>query len=118
MTSSARPFDTIESAHDFLVLLGEAIGEAIDEAGREVSTSAARQNPERLNAWRLALYKMETLSSDVAHSRKLMTELQTLRDSLHCTGDRAHADAVRAGAGGAVRWRNAPLLHDSSWEAR
>jgi hypothetical protein len=98
MTSSDTPFSTIESAQEFLGLLDEAIDEAMDEARRELSACAARQQQRQVEAWRLVLYKMRTLSSDVTRSRRLMGELRRLRNLLHRTAAAAQADAVHVGA--------------------
>ena len=83
MTNSNGPFSTIESAQEFLALLGDAIDESLDEAGRHLAACAARERQAHVDAWRVVLHKMTTLSSHVAHSRRLAEELRTLRDLLH-----------------------------------
>jgi hypothetical protein len=89
MTSNAGPFETIESAQEFLGLLRQAIGESLDEAGRHLAASAARERLAQVDAWRVVLHKMTTLSSHVAHSERLAGELRMLRDRLQGADGRA-----------------------------
>lgn len=73
------PFDNIENAHDYLVLLSQAIEEARESVSAELSTEGNASLPRRLDAVRLALYKLEKLEQHIKASRRLLNDLRTLR---------------------------------------
>jgi hypothetical protein len=83
MIDSDASFSTIESAHEFLSLLGETIDQARKEVALEVSACAVRQQERQLEAWQLVLYTTTKLASNVAASRRLLNDLRTLRNLLH-----------------------------------
>ena len=75
---AGRPFDSIESAHEYVGLLLQAIQETADDVGEDLrhthSTGSARRE-----AFQLIAYKLGQLLSHVATSRRLLTDLRTLR---------------------------------------
>jgi formiminotetrahydrofolate cyclodeaminase len=73
------PFDNIENAHDYLVLLSEAVEEARQNVAADLSTEANAKLPRRLEAVRLAHYKLEKLEQHIKVSRRLLNDLRTLR---------------------------------------
>ena len=83
MIHSKPPFDTIESAYEFLALLGETIDEALDEVGHELRGCADRQLQRQVDAWQVVLYTATKLGEHVAISRRLLNDLRTLRNLLH-----------------------------------
>jgi cobalamin biosynthesis Mg chelatase CobN len=87
MTNSDRPFSTIESAHEYLSILSEQFDEVLNEVRQEISTSTARQQERRVEAWQLTLYTLTKLSFHVATSRRLVNDLRTLRNLLERTRD-------------------------------
>jgi hypothetical protein len=74
-----KPFDSIESAQDFVVLLAESIEEAQAEI-REL-TAAAQQagSARREEALQLAAYKLESLAGHTASCRRILNDLRSLR---------------------------------------
>jgi hypothetical protein len=79
------PFDNIESAQQFVQLLGEAI----EEARREVEADSAQEHPARqLQALQLVSYKLARLSDHINASYRLLNDLRTLRRLL--MGERTH----------------------------
>lgn len=86
MNERQTPFGTIESAHEFITLLGEQIEEALSEARLELSACTERASERRVEAWQLIVYTLTRLSSHVAKSRMLLNDLRTLRNLLHRTG--------------------------------
>lgn len=96
MTGGHGPFTTIESAQEFVRLLDEAIDEALQEAGRELSACSARSQQRRVEAWQVVLYKMTGLASHVGHTRRLLNDLRTLRNLLQRTdsGHEEHEGAL------------------------
>ena len=73
------PFDNIENAHDYLVLLSQAVEEARQSVDADLLTEANTRSPRRLEAVRLALYKLEKLEQHIKVSRRLLNDLRTLR---------------------------------------
>jgi hypothetical protein len=73
------PFDNIEGAHEYLVLLGEAIDEARNNAESDISSIANAKSPRHLDALRLVSYKLEKLEKHIKVSRRLLNDLRSLR---------------------------------------
>jgi hypothetical protein len=77
MNSRETPFDNIESAHEYVALLAEAIEEAIAEIAEE--TQAPLAQGRRLEALQLVAYKLDKLRGHMASSRRLLNDLRSLR---------------------------------------
>jgi hypothetical protein len=79
------PFDTLESAHDFVKLLREHAlgveGEILDDIGVAVEEGAER----RLDALRLVHYKLKQLNDHLGAGSRILNDLRALRRLL--TGD-------------------------------
>jgi hypothetical protein len=80
MKRSNAPFDSIESAQEFLALLGETIDEALDEVRQELSACTMRQQQRKVDAWRIVLFTTTKLGTHVATSHRLLKDLRTLRN--------------------------------------
>lgn len=78
-----EPFQSIESAHEFLALLGETIEDALEEVQQELAVCTKRQEPRQVDAWRVVLFTTKKLGTHVATSRRLLNDLRTLRNLLH-----------------------------------
>ncbi len=75
---SKAPFDGIESAHEFLVLLCQTVAEARNELDTHVARQA--ENPSRrLDALRVSQYKLERLQEHLNRSTRLLNDLRSLR---------------------------------------
>lgn len=72
------PFDSIESAHEFVGLLEEAISEAKRDVATDL-TSNQSQPDRRVDAQRLAHYKLERLEHHLHNSSRLLNDLRSLR---------------------------------------
>jgi len=74
-----NPFDSIESAQEFLGLLSEAIQEAIRDVvdDREVGLGEAQER--RVEALNLALYKLKLLEEHVEKSLRILKDLHSIR---------------------------------------
>jgi hypothetical protein len=75
----SRPFDSIESAHEFVDLLEESIEEAVLEVKEHIETAKAVKDERRAEALTLAIYKMSQLSVHMHKSRRLLNDLRTIR---------------------------------------
>lgn len=70
-------FETLESAHDFVALLVEIA----TETKRELEGDLQRESKtsRRLDALRIAAYKVEKLEFHLNRSRRILNDLRTLR---------------------------------------
>jgi len=77
---SDSPFETLESAHEFVSLLREAVDDAygsiLDEIARARDTRGAER---RLDALRVVDHKLNSLRQNVLASLILLNDLRTLR---------------------------------------
>jgi hypothetical protein len=74
-----KTFDSIESAHEFVALLAEAVTEAKRDIDADVQRESGSKFPRRLEALRLALYNVEKLELYMNKSRRILNDLRTLR---------------------------------------
>ena len=72
------PFDSLESAHEYVQLLLETIDEARKELAADVSAAEAKPD-RRLEALRIVQYKLGKLDSHLQSSSRLLNDLRTLR---------------------------------------
>jgi hypothetical protein len=75
----AGPFDSIESAHDFVSLFVDSVADAKREIESDVQREAAAPASRRLDALRLAAYNLEKLEQHVKKSRVILNDLRSLR---------------------------------------
>jgi hypothetical protein len=73
------PFDTIESAQEFLALLREAVDDAKTNADADIIAEADARSSRRVDALRLVVYKLEKLEQHIKSSCRLLNDLRTLR---------------------------------------
>jgi hypothetical protein len=73
------PFENIESAHEYVSLLVEALEEASHTISQEMEAPSALVRSRHLDALRLIDYKLKTLERHLTMSRRLLTDLRTLR---------------------------------------
>jgi hypothetical protein len=75
----SQPFDSIESAHDFMVLLAASIDEAVREVREDRSTALNEEQERRAEALNLAFYKLKLLDGHVQKSRRILNDLRAIR---------------------------------------
>ena len=73
------PFDSIESAHEYIDLLVHVIGEVRLDVDAEIARAAAEGATRRKDALALVAYKLVKLENHVTASRRLLNDLRTLR---------------------------------------
>jgi hypothetical protein len=73
------PFETIESAHDYVRLLREQVlsveAEVLEDTGAAIEEGAAR----RVDALRLVHYKLKQLNDHLGASSRILNDLRALR---------------------------------------
>lgn len=82
-TKSTVPFDTIESAQEYLGLLAQALLESQEAIQADVRAQAPSASPRRLDALKMILYNLEKLSGHMKRSHLILNDLRTLRRLLH-----------------------------------
>ncbi|MFZ0295149.1 MAG: hypothetical protein WAL52_16185 [Candidatus Sulfotelmatobacter sp.] len=72
-------FDSIESAHEFVGLLSEAIIEAKCDIEADVRRESDSNSPRRQEALRIALYHVEKLLFHMSKSQRILNDLRSIR---------------------------------------
>jgi hypothetical protein len=85
-----RPFESIESAHEFIALLEESVFEAIADVEGHLQDALAQQDERQQHALNLTIYKLNQLSQHTHKSRRLLNDLRTIRRLLF--SERGDAD--------------------------
>jgi hypothetical protein len=80
--NSHDQFSTIESTQEYLTLLSGKIDEVLSAARLELSGCRFDRRRKRGEAWQLVLYTTTKLSSHIDASRKLVSDLDTLKKLL------------------------------------
>ncbi len=76
------PFDSIESAQQFLELLGEAVEEARREVEEQIAQATAPSAEQRKQMLQLVAHKLVRLNTHLTTSRRILGDLHNLRGSL------------------------------------
>ncbi len=80
---SPGPFESIESAQEYLGLLSQAIEESQEAIADDISSAQESGSTRNADALRLVLYNLDKLSTHVKVSRRLLNDLRMLRRLLH-----------------------------------
>lgn len=99
-SQSETPFDSIESSHQYVALLAQAIEEARADVQADIALAVADRADRRREALQLVLYKLEKLESHMSASRRILNDLRTLRRLLLDERELKEA-AARNGSGNA-----------------
>ena len=78
-TQLDEPFDTIESAYDFMNVLAETVLDAMKDLRRDHQVAIEVGQTRRAQAIELALFKTKMLSCYVHKSRRTLNDLRTIR---------------------------------------
>ena len=70
-------FESLESAHHFVVLLAETVSETKRELEHDVRRELSPSR--RLDALRIALYNVDKLELHVSRTSRILNDLRTLR---------------------------------------
>jgi hypothetical protein len=73
------PFDSIESAQEYLALLSEAVLESQQAAVGDLESDSNSQLARRVEALRLVVYNLDKLHQHLRISRRLLNDLRMLR---------------------------------------
>jgi hypothetical protein len=84
---SETPFDSIESAQEYLSLLAQEVEEAKQNVEADLADAMNSAETRRLDALRLVIFKLDKLAHQVKNSRRILNDLRTLRRVMN--GERA-----------------------------
>jgi hypothetical protein len=73
------PFDNIESSHEYVSLLAEAIAVTLAEVEADIALARADDADRRREALQLVHYNMTKLQGHMTASRRILNDLRTLR---------------------------------------
>lgn len=73
------PFDTIESAQDFVRVLAETIAEAKQEIAVDLERELQSPPSRRSKALQIAAYNLDRLEKQMLRSRRILNDLRSLR---------------------------------------
>jgi hypothetical protein len=79
MQDSETPFDSIESSHEYVALLADAIEEARREVEAEIALAVADGADRRKEALQLVGYNLAKLTLHITTSRRILNDLRSLR---------------------------------------
>jgi len=82
-TETVSPFETIESAQEYIALLIQAISESQEAVAADIRTQGASASPRHLEALHLIVYNLNKLSVHVKRGHRILNDLRTLRRLLH-----------------------------------
>ena len=73
------PFDSIESSHEYVAMLAEAVEEARREVEEEVAAAEHERADRRKEALLLVSYNLAKLHLHITTSRRILNDLRSLR---------------------------------------
>jgi hypothetical protein len=76
---SETPFDSIESSHEYVRLLAEAIEITLAEVEADIAMAGADGAARRTEALQLVHFKLNKLRSHMTSSRRILNDLRSLR---------------------------------------
>ena len=94
---SETPFDNLESSHEYVTLLEEAVEVALAEVEADLALAGADGADRRKEALQLVLFNMNKLKGHMSSSRRILNDLRTLRRLL--LEERSLAKVYRQGSG-------------------
>ena len=77
--TSETPFDNIESSHEYVSMLAEAVEEARREVDEEIALSVSDGAERRKEALQIVAYNLAKLSLHIKTSGRILNDLRTLR---------------------------------------
>ncbi len=78
-TPLQTPFDSVENAHDYVRLLGEAIAEAKRDIAADLAVATKARLERRMQALQIVQFKLDKLEQHLKTSSRLLNDLRSLR---------------------------------------
>ena len=96
---SETPFDSIESSHEYVSLLAEALEEVKREVEADIAIAIKENADRRKEALQLVSYNLVKLSQHITTSRRILNDLRTLRRLLLAERKPGRVQAKASGDG-------------------
>jgi hypothetical protein len=80
--TAEQPFHSIESAHEFMLVLENVIADTQSELEALLNDSNSASDERRREALRLALFKISQLETHTRKSRRILNDLGLIRSVL------------------------------------
>ena len=77
--NEAAPFESVEEAQEYLLLLAEAVLECRQEVDGDIQRSTRDAQTRRTEAFQVVAYKLDKLHGNLKNSLRLLNDLRTLR---------------------------------------
>src|SRR4051812_36159207 len=77
--TAEKPFATIESSQEFIILLEESIDETLTDVLADLEEACRADDQRAAEALRLVSHKLTQLSTHIQKSRRLLNDLRMLR---------------------------------------
>jgi len=90
-----NPFESIESAQDYLRLLAEELARVLNDVEADQKSASASPAGRQLDALRLVFYKLQRLQQHIQASGRILNDLRRLRRVFACEGVGATASIQR-----------------------
>ena len=91
------PFDSIESAHEYVGLLSETVQEVLHEVEAEMALPISENTQRRKEALQLICYQLTKLSGHMTSSRRILNDLRSLRRLFYAERNAAsHTDEPKS----------------------
>lgn len=82
-TEADNRFDSIESAHEYIAVLGQALDDTRRAIVEEIQLAQTARTARRLDALQIVDYKLDRLGHHLEASRRLLNDLRKLRRVMH-----------------------------------
>ena len=105
------PFDTIESAQDFVRVLADTIEETKREIQLDLDRELSQaQSSRRSDGLRIAVYNLKKLEHHMANSRRILNDLRSLRRLLFAEREFHRVRSLGAQPASSVRVEPTPAI--------
>jgi hypothetical protein len=101
-TPSDNRFDSLESAYQYVSILGEVLEETVREIEEEASVARDANARRRVHALQLVSFKLERLRHHLDGSRRTLNDLRMLRRLLQTADDPGDGQPVSYNQGDAL----------------
>ena len=92
MNERERPFDTIESAHEYVLMLAERVEEVRRDIDGEINRAIEESAERRTDALKLISYNLAKLSAHMTSSGRILNDLRTLGRRLFAEESRVYRE--------------------------
>ena len=101
-TSAQNKFDSLESAYQYVAILGEVLDETVKDIAQETELAHSANATRRVDALQLVAFKLERLRHHLDGSRRALNDLRMLRRLLQLAEEKGPEEPVSYNQGDAL----------------